>query len=169
MNEAQKQLELTFEQEEQEQPHLEALVLSIQPDCCENCGEEFTKKRSDHRFCSKICKDTAYRSSLSEEIKEENNRRRAEKRLAFKIKAVELFGGKCQMPDCGYNTCMAALQFHHVDKGSKEFRISAYAQDMDFEDVLPELRKCVMVCANHHAEIHAGLRDAEVAAMKRLI
>ena len=44
------------------------------------------------------------------------------KRRNLKLKAVELKGGKCQI--CGYNKCVDALDFHHLDEGSKSFGIA---------------------------------------------
>lgn len=36
---------------------------------------------------------------------------------------VEEAGGACRL--CGYNRCIAALQFHHLDRCQKEFALSA--------------------------------------------
>ena len=35
---------------------------------------------------------------------------------------VQGFGGKCQC--CGYDRCLSALEFHHLDPKSKEITIS---------------------------------------------
>jgi hypothetical protein len=69
-----------------------------------------------------------------------------------KRKLVEYFGGKCIR--CGYNKCVDALQFHHAE-GDKQFGISAKTACKNWEAVLKEARKCQLVCANCHAEIHA--------------
>ena len=37
--------------------------------------------------------------------------------------AVEAFGGKCGI--CGYNKCIEALEFHHLDPSQKEFTLTA--------------------------------------------
>ena len=71
------------------------------------------------------------------------------RRRLIKQKAVDLFGGKCSR--CGYNRCPQALQFHHVDPTSKKFGISdgvVRAWDV----VEAELKKCILLCANCHAE-----------------
>lgn len=44
------------------------------------------------------------------------------RRNNLKIKAIEYKGGKCEI--CGYDKCVDALDFHHLDPSEKEFRIS---------------------------------------------
>ncbi len=63
-------------------------------------------------------------------------------------------GGACRL--CGYDRYMAALQFHHLDPRSKSFTI----RDGSLRgiDVLrSEARKCVLLCANCHAEVEGGV------------
>jgi len=79
-----------------------------------------------------------------------NIRRRRKERL------VEEAGGKCRL--CGYATYAGALQFHHVDPSTKEFSVSQNGVTRSLERALAEARKCVLLCANCHAEVEAGLR-----------
>ncbi len=74
----------------------------------------------------------------------------------IKERAVYVMGGKCQC--CGYNKSIRALHFHHVDETTKKFSISSNVT-RNWEDTLSELRKCVLVCANCHMEIHDGLTE----------
>ena len=69
-----------------------------------------------------------------------------------KRKLVELAGGKCQI--CGYNKSVSALQFHHVDPTKKEFGIAASGVTRSLEEQKREIMKCVLLCANCHAETH---------------
>lgn len=66
---------------------------------------------------------------------------------------IEYKGGKCQI--CGYNKCNSALEFHHIEPHQKDFTISGGTKS--FENLKPEVDKCILVCANCHREIHAGL------------
>lgn len=70
-----------------------------------------------------------------------------------KLKAIQYKGGKCLV--CGYNKSMRALTFHHLDPSKKDFGISGGTKS--FEAMKDELDKCVLLCANHHAEVHDGL------------
>lgn len=76
-----------------------------------------------------------------------------------KEKAVELKGGKCQF--CGYNKCVQALDFHHLDMSQKSAGVSSIFH-MSWDKIEAEIDKCVLVCANCHGEIHDGLICCEV-------
>jgi hypothetical protein len=68
--------------------------------------------------------------------------------------AGEYLGGKCCF--CAYDRCFAALDFHHVDESKKNFTIRDGVTRSWFR-VQQELENCILVCANCHREIHAGL------------
>ena len=65
---------------------------------------------------------------------------------------VEYKGGKCEF--CGYNKCVEALEFHHIDETTKEFQISGSTKSLEKQK--KETDKCYMLCANCHRELHAG-------------
>lgn len=77
---------------------------------------------------------------------------RAQKRK--KQHAVDVFGGKCCR--CGYNKCVDALEFHHLDKTTKEEKPSYVIMRWSWERAKKELDKCILVCSNCHKEIHAA-------------
>jgi transposase len=68
---------------------------------------------------------------------------------------VEEAGGRCSL--CGYDRCLAALQFHHVDPTQKLFGIARNGSTRGIAEARREAAKCVLVCANCHAEIEAGV------------
>jgi Zn finger protein HypA/HybF involved in hydrogenase expression len=72
-------------------------------------------------------------------------------RRRTKIRAVDLAGGKCIR--CGYNKSMNALHFHHPNS-NKEFSISRAGGIVSWARIKAELEKCILVCANCHAELH---------------
>lgn len=69
--------------------------------------------------------------------------------------AVEYKGNGCNV--CGYNRCINALEFHHLDPTKKDFGISAKGYARSWEKVKKEIDKCVLLCANCHREFHAGM------------
>lgn len=74
-------------------------------------------------------------------------------RKRTKEKLVEYKGGKCQC--CGYNSCIDAFDFHHLNPNEKDFSVSG--KSYSFERLKKEVDKCILVCSNCHREIHAGL------------
>jgi len=76
-------------------------------------------------------------------------------RRAVKRRLVEEAGGSCRL--CGYARCMAALEFHHVDPATKRFSVSTKGVARAFDTVRAEAAKCVLLCANCHAEVEAGI------------
>lgn len=69
--------------------------------------------------------------------------------------AVAYKGNECQC--CGYDRYIGALEFHHVDPEQKDFGIASKGYTHSWEKVKKEIEKCVLVCANCHREIHAGI------------
>lgn len=65
-------------------------------------------------------------------------------------------GGKCEK--CGYDDCIDALDFHHVDPEKKDisFRSIRY---WGLEKAKKELDNCKLLCCRCHRELHAGLWD----------
>jgi len=78
----------------------------------------------------------------------------------LKNKLVKKLGGECVV--CGYKRCLAALHFHHIDPFDKKFNISEKTRLT--KELKDELKKCIIVCANCHSEIHQGLIDQEYLA-----
>jgi hypothetical protein len=75
---------------------------------------------------------------------------------------VEEAGGHCLL--CGYDRCVAALQFHHLDPAMKRFALSRQGVTRSRAEARAEARKCVLLCANCHAEVEAGYRALPEAA-----
>jgi len=70
---------------------------------------------------------------------------------------IAAFGGKCQV--CAYNKARTALEFHHINPNEKEFGFSTTKNSYNQAQIIAEAKKCVMVCANCHREIHDGLLE----------
>lgn len=80
-------------------------------------------------------------------------------RKRTKAKMIEICGHKCNL--CGYDKCPSALEYHHLDPNTKDFALAGGGITRRLVDMIDELRKCIMVCANCHREIHAGLVDLD--------
>jgi len=84
------------------------------------------------------------------------------RRQTIRKKLVEYKGGCCIL--CGYDNCISALDLHHIDPKTKEFGISSGGLTRAWSKVREEADKCILVCANCHREIHAGI--AEIPEMQ---
>lgn len=67
----------------------------------------------------------------------------------------EAFGSKCGI--CGYNKTLKALEFHHLDPNEKDFTFSKWDKVAKWEKLVDEVKKCVLICANCHREVHYGI------------
>ena len=63
-------------------------------------------------------------------------------------------GGECRV--CGYHRLASNLHFHHVNPEEKSFAMTM-ARGKSEAAYRAEAAKCVLVCANCHGEIEAGL------------
>ena len=105
---------------------------------CRHHGKtEFHIERSGHLRC--VC---CRREAVS-------RRRRTTKEIL-----VAEAGGSCRI--CGYDRDVAALQFHHLDPSQKEFSLAMNGITRGIEAMRREARKCILLCANCHAEVEVG-------------
>ena len=79
----------------------------------------------------------------------------AKRRKKLKTLAIEYKGGKCVV--CGYKKCVGALELHHVNKNDKKFGIGDKGYTRSWEKIKVELDKCLLLCANCHREVEAGI------------
>lgn len=79
----------------------------------------------------------------------------AKRRRRLKELAIAYKGGKCIF--CGYSKYNGALDFHHINSSTKDFGLSVRGLTRSWEKIKEEVEKCVLVCANCHREIHAGV------------
>lgn len=103
---------------------------------CEQCGRRYEYKRhSGHTKtrCNSCLVNT--------------------RRFALKKRMVEYKGGKCTR--CGYDRCIAALDFHHIDPKTKKFDVSG-SHCLSWSKIKMELDKCELICSNCHREEEYG-------------
>ena len=57
----------------------------------------------------------------------------------------------------GFEPFAVLLQFHHLDPEEKRFALADRGLARSLEKAREEARKCVLLCANCHAELEAGI------------
>lgn len=72
---------------------------------------------------------------------------------------IKVCGSQCTL--CGYNRLSAGLEFHHIDPTQKQYGIASQGTCHNLEADLAEVKKCILVCANCHREIHNNFYSAD--------
>lgn len=76
-----------------------------------------------------------------------------------RAKLIRSRGGKCQKCAYKYNGKNAvAFHFHHKNPQTKEFALSSLGMDKSMGNILEELKKCDLLCANCHSIKHGGVK-----------
>jgi transposase-like protein len=75
------------------------------------------------------------------------------RRARIRAQVIADAGGCCAA--CGYDRNPSALQFHHVDPATKEFTLRN-GDTRSLARMRAEAAKCVLLCANCHAEVESG-------------
>ena len=66
-------------------------------------------------------------------------------------------GGSCAL--CGFKEHVAALHFHHRDPALKSHGIAQAGATRSLARARREAKKCVLLCANCHALVEAGVKE----------
>ena len=112
---------------------------------CIGCGSALTGRQS--KYCSRRCKNANSNSRHQSYLAQQ---RRGSRRKAELVRSK---GGKCQC--CGYGQNLAALQFHHICSAGKAFQLDIRSlSNRSSRSIHSEAEKCILLCANCHAEIH---------------
>lgn len=129
---------------------------------CRTCEEEklaadFRKDKSQNdgyrtecKVCSRAYHQAAYTIKYGESARTRSRVKHAEKTIRINEYKASCGCAKCdeREPVC--------LEFHHLDPSEKDFVISTSAT-RSWEKVEAEMLKCVVLCANCHRKVHAGL------------
>jgi hypothetical protein len=98
---------------------------------CKKCGKPITKRT--------VCESC--RKKHNRELKRD---------FIFNIT-----GNKCWL--CGYNKKQFTkflLSFHHMENKEFTIALSNSLRRRNFSKIIKEIKKCILVCHNCHAEIH---------------
>ncbi len=122
--------------------------------------EQIQRLRSEGKTYNEIvsivgCAKSSVAYHCSEKIRqsfrEYRNKNRRKSVRDLKVAA----GGKCIV--CGYDKCFRNLSFHHKDPTTKVGLVSTMAYENGKAAATEEAKKCVLLCANCHGELHDGL------------
>lgn len=140
---------------------------------CKNCGDEIyyrviingrERNLQNRKYCLKcspfgsggIHKNDNLKSNKSkkERNKEKYKKWQQKARKERKEKLVKILGGKCFK--CGYDKYVGALDFHHIKQEDKKFGISSHGLCRKWDELVEEVKKCILLCKNCHTELHGS-------------
>lgn len=99
------------------------------------------------RFCSRRCKNADTNNRHQSYLAQSTRGSRRKQEL------LEQAGGRCTR--CGYDRNLAALTWHHLDPATKGFSLDVRSlSNRSHEQIQQEVLKCIVLCANCHAETH---------------
>lgn len=104
---------------------------------CLRCGAAIPYGSSGKQYCN--------------ECHPERLREHVRQNRAKRLRVLAEFKMNLGCSICGYSKNPAALQFHHLDPGTRERRV--------WRPTDKELEKCILVCANCHFELHHEKND----------
>lgn len=111
-----------------------------------------SKKESGYATACKVCKK-GIDSASYERRKDKIAERKKIKIDAFREEYNSLKDDKC-CTKCG-ETKHYMLDFHHKDEETKSFNIGEEAwRTLSIKKVEDEIKKCEILCSNHHREYH---------------
>jgi hypothetical protein len=108
---------------------------------CKECSKALPKNTYGSRFYHSECALKVRRRRTALKV--------IDWRRNTKRQAVKMLGGKCVR--CGYSKCVRALHFHHKNPKTKQFMVS-HPETKARKLVFLEVKKCILLCANCHAE-----------------
>jgi hypothetical protein len=112
---------------------------------CRICGVFLAGRQ--RKYCSRTCKNAETNHRYQSYVAQ--TRRGVVRKLALIGKS----GGRCKA--CGYCKNLAALTWHHVNPEEKSFELDLRSLSNRSERAIQaEVRKCILLCANCHAEAH---------------
>src|SRR5215210_751905 len=87
-------------------------------------------------------------------------------RRRAKLRLIEAAGGRCVL--CGYDRHPSALHFHHLDPTQKRYTLSRAGHTRNLAEALEKAKKCVLLCANCHAEVERGVAEIPIALVAEI-
>lgn len=138
---------------------------NLKPNCkCKVCDKELYRSpcrlNKENIFCTYGCRNKYFsgergrhkpKPKRDRTCDQKNIRKKKERAVAYK-------GGRCER--CGYDKCIAAMDFHHINPEEKLYTVKdLMARRWDL--IKSEIDKCVLLCSNCHREEHWNERNKE--------
>lgn len=120
---------------------------------------EYFKRSTARDGLQANCKTCAHEKTMTSRHKKPEHYRKVSRELGNSYLA-KFQEWKVQQKCCKCGeaeTC--CLDLHHVDPKQKDIAVAMVTRAWTWEKLQTEIQKCIVVCRNCHAKIHAGLID----------
>lgn len=132
---------------------------------CVYCGNDYVLKDNSpdsRKYCYKCVPvgDKKASKRIRHKIYKSPGRREHDKKRLEKLTNLKedfksiINKRKKECVVCGYSKCKSALHFHHKNPCNKKEIISMLGRFNSIEQLIEEMDKCVVLCANCHTEAH---------------
>lgn len=129
---------------------------------CSKCNAlkeltEFHKRKTAKDGLMSYCKKCAHVGTMASRHKKPEHYRQIAKELSQSyMEQFQVWKSQQKCCKCGEaETC--CLDLHHLDPMQKDIAVSIAASRWTWNKLQTEIQKCIVVCRNCHAKIHAGL------------
>lgn len=115
-------------------------------------GRRWSFIEKEIKKCVILCHNCHVEEHFKDKLKYQLKKTRASNNKKILLEFVDIKKCFC----CGYNKCMAALEFHHINREEKEFdigdinKILKNVYELE-KNIIDEINKCVILCKNCHS------------------
>lgn len=135
---------------------------------CPVCNAAFSPLFRGTIYCSARCRRKArIKRRMTSGVEQARKKRQTDRNpgLRKRIKANQIRKRKDfilnykKKHSCVFceESCPECLDFHHKEQSKKSFSISEALRTHSIDNLVCEIEKCVVLCANCHRKLHAGL------------
>lgn len=129
---------------------------------CSRCNiekelTEFHKRKTAKDGLMSCCKACAHKGTMASRRKKPDHYRKVSKELGDSyLEKFQEWKVQQKCCKCGEaETC--CLDLHHLDPTQKDVAVATVTRSWTWNKLQTEIQKCIVVCRNCHAKIHAGL------------
>ena len=120
-----------------------------------NGQKKFCPRCNTFHYLSQFPAQTSSSTQLHTYCRECKNIYAASRLEQIRDQVFNLKGSCCAI--CGLETDRRVFDYHHIDGENKENTISHLIGCLNWDRLLDELPKCVLLCPTCHRKVHVGL------------
>ena len=112
-------------------------------------NKELNKRRSDCKICCEVNRNSKEHYEKYKDEYKLRNKNRKKRLVNENVNQLLTYLETHHCVDCGESNPIV-MEFDHLDPTRKLFSISTMMHDYTWEQIMVEIKKCEVVCANCH-------------------